>query len=558
MPVGFSPAPAMSTVPSPDDHHDTPNAPWFLEFCRFLPGVDAPIGAHEISVTQGVAPLGEGITIVHTDTGYTPSPVLTHGDLDPASNPIRTDAAWTYTVPFPSLQSAALEAFSSSAPQHPAVASSATVTNPNQVAAGATRTYFYSANGIDLLDDRSPGMHPSHGTATASMFISPRGAPPTPSATPSGPVTMPAGSQTIVGAAPKARVLPVRITDSVVIDPIVANNLAHGILRAVHLAKSDPSIGVISISMGWPGGHAFQNYTHLARALRDAASAGIIPCVAAGQLFPLVSPFLHACADAADSILGGASPTPTFQDLAANLHQMAQASSHFNGITFHLATYQSLSDLAGDVVEQAASLGQSERQINRLLRLLEQWVTRSSDGLRALAGPTYPGTSPYSICCAACDVHGNEMIDGFYGPEVDISVPGARVYCARTKLNTAKTQEIYATEVSSGTSFSTAITAGACALWQAHHGRQNLLNTFGPDLMLPLFRWCLKKTAVTQTVAGHPLSWDTDLRGYGMLDAAALLQRTLPANAAALIDALHADTLISDIEKMRLRRRAGL
>jgi thermitase len=113
----------------------------------------------------------------------------------------------------------------------------------------------------------------------------------------------------------------------------------------------------------------------------------------------------------------------------------------------------------------------------------------------------------------------------------------------------------YYSHNSEGTSYATAITAGACAIWQAHHGRQNLINTYGAPFMLHLFRWAVKnscdQTTPQMTAAGT--SWDSARRGYGILNAEQLLNLSLPADTQALITAMRAENMISAVRECELR-----
>jgi hypothetical protein len=76
-----------------------------------------------------------------------------------------------------------------------------------------------------------------------------------------------------------------------------------------------------------------------------------------------------------------------------------------------------------------------------------------------------------------------------------------------------------------GTSYATAIVAGACALWQAHHGRANLIRDYGLPLIFDLFKKVLKDSC------DKPQDWDTAKYGAGVLDAVALLNHPLPPRA---------------------------
>ncbi len=105
------------------------------------------------------------------------------------------------------------------------------------------------------------------------------------------------------------------------------------------------------------------------------------------------------------------------------------------------------------------------------------------------------------------------------GAAVDVTAPGESVWIART----AKAQA-YGVEQSSGTSFATAATAGAAALWLSHHGRPSLIARYGKENLARVFRDLLVTHGV-HTSNG----WDTTRFGAGILDVRALLAAPLPA-----------------------------
>lgn len=519
MAVGFAPDAIPVTAAQP---HGKPDEPWELRFSRFVDeGGEA--GAHRLS-------RGAGITIAHTDTGYTLHPELMHG------NNVRTLEARTFAFPAPSFPTQLARQFTS---------------------AGTLRTVPFTDNGLDPLD----GLFPSHGTATASLFMSAEGAPPS-TTTPPYPSRTAQTAQEfdempIVGTAPDAEYLPIRVTDSVIVDPIVANNLAIAIEHVAELAQNDDSIGVISISLGWPGGRHLNSYTALTRAIDRATQAGVVVCAAAAQSGVPLSDFFEAWAQVAEALAGpGPQGTPAQQE-AARVARVLGMVERF--CRLQLGTPQTIRALCEAVVTQArgASPARSDKQIDGYLRYVEAAVQTEVNVFRALAGPAYPGSDLNTICCAGCDYLGNRMHDGFYGAEVDITAPAANTYSAKAARNDQGDIDYYV-QRSAGTSYATAITAGACALWQAHHGRAALIAKFGRPLILHAFRWALRESAARQTVTGAQVPWDSARRGFGMLDAAALLRQALPAGPRELIDALRGADMIGDATRAVLMHRAKL
>ena len=137
--------------------------------------------------------------------------------------------------------------------------------------------------------------------------------------------------------------------------------------------------------------------------------------------------------------------------------------------------------------------------------------------------PMFPGSSPDTICAAGCNFRQEPLQAAFYGEEVDITAPAVKVWVPRSSRDGQVEQ--HRIEQSDGTSYATALTAAACALWQSHHGRDTLITHFGRHRMLTLFRYCLQKSA------DRPAGWDDVLRGKrgaGILDVAKLLTVPLP------------------------------
>ena len=137
--------------------------------------------------------------------------------------------------------------------------------------------------------------------------------------------------------------------------------------------------------------------------------------------------------------------------------------------------------------------------------------------------PGIPGAYADSICVAACDYQGKRLSNGFYGPEVDITAPGINIWRALTQKN--KKAYTYTVGQSSGSSYATAITAGACALWQAHHTREYLIEKYSRSYIFYAFLYCLQNSCDKNI-----LGWKNDSvgRGRGVLDAEKLLKTQLP------------------------------
>jgi thermitase len=141
--------------------------------------------------------------------------------------------------------------------------------------------------------------------------------------------------------------------------------------------------------------------------------------------------------------------------------------------------------------------------------------------------PMFPGSSADTICVAGCDKESKPLQLAFYGEEVDISAPAVKVWMSRTKWRDEAPQgEEYQVEQSDGTSYSTALTAAACALWQSAHTRNFLIEKYQRHRLLEAFRYCLKHSA------DRPDGWETSQRGGGVLNVEKLLDFELPSVGA--------------------------
>jgi subtilisin family serine protease len=134
----------------------------------------------------------------------------------------------------------------------------------------------------------------------------------------------------------------------------------------------------------------------------------------------------------------------------------------------------------------------------------------------------YPGRYDETVCVAASNCDRGIWSKSATGPEVDLAAPGESVWNACLRGNE------YAVSRGSGTSFATAMTAGAAALWLSYHGHGNLERRFGCENIPSLFKELLLK----QGVAPVP-GWEKDRVGAGLLDVSALLIAPLPETARA-------------------------
>lgn len=122
------------------------------------------------------------------------------------------------------------------------------------------RGYDFVADTRDALDPLDPP-NPGHGTSTGSVILSDVG---------------PAGRAHVTGVAPRAALIPLRISSSVV--HFSWTRLCAAIYRAI-----EQRAHIVSMSLGGPWG----GFT-LHEAIRDAAGAGLVLVAAAGNGWPFV------------------------------------------------------------------------------------------------------------------------------------------------------------------------------------------------------------------------------------------------------------------------------
>ena len=106
------------------------------------------------------------------------------------------------------------------------------------------------------------------------------------------------------------------------------------------------------------------------------------------------------------------------------------------------------------------------------------------------------------------------------GERITISAPGDKVWRAYIDEKTHRTDLV---GPRFGTSFAVSLTAGAAALWLAHHGRAALIDRYGRGNLQQVFRDALVRTA------DKPDHWEDHrkLLGAGIVNAKALLKENL-------------------------------
>ena len=133
----------------------------------------------------------------------------------------------------------------------------------------------------------------------------------------------------------------------------------------------------------------------------------------------------------------------------------------------------------------------------------------------------YPARFDEVIAVAACNCDKKIWADSAKGAAVDIAAPGESVWVARTERKKGRLD--YYRDRGSGTSFAVAAAAGACALWLAFHGRDELIRKYGAGNLASVF----KEIVVTSGV-DVPSGWRTTEHGAGILNVEKLLKAMLP------------------------------
>jgi hypothetical protein len=121
------------------------------------------------------------------------------------------------------------------------------------------------------------------------------------------------------------------------------------------------------------------------------------------------------------------------------------------------------------------------------------------------------------------------------GSRIDVSAPGESVWRA-----TIGDQKQFVTGMGSGTTYATATTAGVAALWIAmHRDSQEFKDLRAQRGVVQAFRKLVRETASRPESAGGTrrdcdpdAPWNAALMGPGIIDAAALVARPLPASSS--------------------------
>lgn len=138
----------------------------------------------------------------------------------------------------------------------------------------------------------------------------------------------------------------------------------------------------------------------------------------------------------------------------------------------------------------------------------------------------YPAKHDSVVAVAASNCLDKPWRKSAKGRAVDITAPGESVWAAVTRESDG--QRVFEWKRGNGTSYAVAMTAGACALWLAYHGREKLLAKYGKKSLPSVF-----KEVLTTHGVRTPPNWRTKEYGAGILDVAGLLKAKLPDTPSA-------------------------
>ncbi|MBT8078078.1 MAG: S8/S53 family peptidase [Gammaproteobacteria bacterium] len=136
-----------------------------------------------------------------------------------------------------------------------------------------------------------------------------------------------------------------------------------------------------------------------------------------------------------------------------------------------------------------------------------------------------PAMYDATIAVAASNIDDEPWRGSSRGRAVDIAAPGESVHVA---WKTSPDDPDSETQQSDGTSYATAMTAGAAALWIAYHGEQAIRDAYGAGTRKDLFLRYLQQTS------RQPVDWDAERFGAGIIDVEALLAQPLEPDNGTL------------------------
>lgn len=161
-----------------------------------------------------------------------------------------------------------------------------------------------------------------------------------------------------------------------------------------------------------------------------------------------------------------------------------------------------------------------------------------------------PALYSESVAVAATNAEQQPWRGSSRGRAVDISAPGEDVFVARAAATGTADAPHELVEPGDGTSFATAATAAAAAVWIAFHGEAAIRDAQGVGSRRDLF------VAALRASAHQPAGWDGARYGAGILDLDALLAYDL--NAPRTVPRLPGNGMVALIARMFDREPAAV
>ncbi|MFK8032378.1 MAG: S8 family serine peptidase [Gammaproteobacteria bacterium] len=152
----------------------------------------------------------------------------------------------------------------------------------------------------------------------------------------------------------------------------------------------------------------------------------------------------------------------------------------------------------------------------------------------------YPARLPSVVAVAASNCVKQPWKRSARGKTVDVSAPGESIWRAKPLKKGAAP---FTTSRSHGTSYATAMVAGMCALWLAHHGRTKLIKKYGKENLAGVFQELIRKTV------SKPSGWKKTKYGTGIVDATKLLSEPLPAKST-IVQSVAKKSLPSELNQL--------
>ncbi len=144
----------------------------------------------------------------------------------------------------------------------------------------------------------------------------------------------------------------------------------------------------------------------------------------------------------------------------------------------------------------------------------------------AIGAYSYPGRSPWVVSCGAYDAMGVPWEQNVSGSHIRVSAPGVGVFNPKYHF-TDRPIGLHSVSQGCGTSFATAITAGAVASWLSFCGRDQLIARYGTNL-LAVFLYDFYYTCYDEKTGKVRKDWEAyegKGQGFGRLNLHRLLER---------------------------------